>query len=194
MNEEVQKVRWVNHQSIIIILMLIIGIGIIVLLQTRKSSLNQAEKPRFKKGEPAPNFTFPDLDRNMVSLADYKGKVVLLNIWATWCPPCVDEMPSLEKLHQALKDEKFAILAVSIDESGAEAVRPFMNKHKLSFLALTDTAGAIKNLYKITGVPESFVIDKDGRIVEEVIGPRDWAAAGVMRYFRSMIRSNLSAP
>ena len=76
MNEDVQKVRWLNHQSIIIILLIIIGIGIIVLLQTRKSSLNQAEKPRFKKGEPAPNFTFPDLKGNMVSLADYKGKVV----------------------------------------------------------------------------------------------------------------------
>jgi len=190
MNEEIQKVRRINYQSIVLIALFIIGVGIIVLLQINKSSFNPAEKPRFEKGMPAPNFTLPDLDGNMVSLADYKGKVVLLNIWATWCPPCVEEMPSMEKLHQALKDEKFAILAVSIDESGAEAVRPFMKKHKLSFLALIDTAGAINSLYQTTGVPESFVIDKDGRIVEEVIGPRDWAAASAIRYFRSMIRSN----
>ena len=167
-----------------------IGVGIIVLLQTNKFSPNLAGKPRFEKGAAAPNFTLPDLDGNMVSLADYKGKVVLLNIWATWCPPCVEEMPSMEKLHQELKDEKFVILAVSIDELGAKAVQPFMKKYKLSFLSLTDTAGTIKNLYQTTGVPESFIIDKNGSIVEEVIGPRDWAAAGVIRYFRSMIRSN----
>jgi len=126
----------------------------------------------------------------MVSLTDYKGNVVLLNIWATWCPPCVEEMPSMEKLHQELKDESFEILAVSIDVSGAEAVIPFMKKHKLGFSALTDTTGAIKNLYQTIGVPESFIIDKDGIIVEKVIGPRDWAASGAIRYFRNLIQRN----
>jgi len=190
MKEEIQQVRRVNYQSIIVIFLIIVGIGIIVLLQTNKSSLNLAGKPRFEKGMPAPNFTLPDLDGKMVSLADYKGKVALLNIWATWCPPCVEEMPSMEKLHQELKGEKFVILAVSIDESGAKAVLPFMKKHKLSFPALTDSAGTIKSLYQTTGVPESFIIDKDGNIVEEVIGPRDWAAAGAIRFFRNLIQSN----
>jgi len=190
MNEEVQKVRRVNYQSIVLIFILLIGVGIIILLQTNKSSFNQAGKPRFEKGAPAPNFTLPDLNGKMVSLADYKDQVVLLNIWATWCRPCVEEMPSMEKLHQELKGEKFVILAVSIDESGAKAVRPFMKKHKLSFPALIDSAGTISSLYQTSGVPESFIIDKKGRIVEEVIGPRDWAADGAIRYFRSMIRSN----
>ena len=103
MKEEIQQVRRVNYQSIIVIFLIIVGIGIIVLLQTNKSSLNLAGKPRFEKGMPAPNFTLPDLDGKMVSLADYKGKVALLNIWATWCPPCVEEMPSMEKLYQELK-------------------------------------------------------------------------------------------
>ena len=191
MNEEIQKVRWVNYQSIILILLLLIGVGIIVLLQTNKSSFNLPGKPRFEKGAPAPNFTLPDLNGKMVSLADYKGQVVLLNIWATWCGPCVEEMPSMEKLHQELKDEKFVILAVSIDESGAKAVRPFMKKHKLSFPALIDSAGTINTLYQTTGVPESFIIDKQWAVyVEEIIGPRDWAADGAIRYFRSLIRSN----
>jgi peroxiredoxin len=190
MKEENQKVRRVNYQSIILILLFIIGIGIMVLLQTDKSSFDLAGKPRFKKGVRAPNFTLPDLNGKMINLADYKGQVVLLNIWATWCAPCVVEMPSMEKLHQELKDEKFVILAVSIDESGATAVLPFMKKHKLSFPALIDSAGTINNLYQTTGVPESFIIDKEGRIVEEVIGPRDWAADGAIRYFRSLIRSN----
>jgi peroxiredoxin len=190
MNEEIQKVRWVNYQSIILILLLLVGVGTIILLQTDKSSLTPTGKPRFEKAAPAPNFRLPDLAGKITSLADYKGHVVLLNIWATWCAPCVAEMPSMEKLHQELKDEKFVILAVSIDESGAEVVRPFMKKHKLSFPALIDSSGTLRNLYQTTGVPESFIIDKQGRIVEEVIGPRDWAAGEAIRYFRKLIQGN----
>ena len=190
MKEESQNVRRVNLQSLMLIVLIVVGVGIIVLLQTKDSSFNLSGKPRFEKGVPAPNFTLPDLNGKMVSLTDYKGNVVLLNIWATWCPPCVEEMPSMEKLHQELKDEGFKILAVSIDVSGAEAVIPFMKKHKLGFSALTDTTGAIKNLYQTIGVPESFIIDKDGIIVEKVIGPRDWAASGAIRYFRNLIQRN----
>ncbi|MBW2538904.1 MAG: TlpA family protein disulfide reductase [Deltaproteobacteria bacterium] len=190
MKEEIQKFRRVNLQSIMLIFLIIIGVGIIVLLQTKDSSFNLSGKPRLEKAVHAPNFTLPGLDGKMVSLTDYKGKVVLLNIWATWCPPCVEEMPSMEKLHQELKDEGFKILAVSIDASGAKAVLPFMKKHKLSFPALADTIGDIKSLYQITGVPESFVIDKDGIIVEKVIGPRDWATPGAIRYFRNLIQRN----
>ena len=188
MEEEIQTVRRVNLQSIILMVLIIGGVGIIALLQTQKSSFTLSETLRFGKGVPAPNFTLPGLDGKMVSLTDYKGKVVLLNIWATWCPPCVEEMPSMEKLHQELKDEEFEILAVSIDESGAEAVLPFIEKHKLSFPALIDTKGAMKSLYRTTGVPESFIIDKDGMVVEEIIGPRDWAAAGAIRFFRNLIQ------
>ena len=84
----------------------------------------------------------------------------------------------------------FVILAVSIDKSGADVVRPFMKKHKLNFPALIDSAGTLNNLYRTTGVPESFIIDKQGRILEEIIGPRDWAAPGALKYFRSLIQSN----
>ena len=190
MNEETQKVRRVNLQSIMLIVLIMVGVGIIVLLQTKDSSFNLSGKPRLGKGVPALNFTFPGLDGKKVSLADYKGKVVLLNIWATWCAPCVAEMPSMEKLYQELKDEDFELLAVSVDESGVEVVTPFMKKHKLSFPVLLDTQGDIKSLYQLTGIPESFIMDKDGIIVEKVIGPRDWAASGVISYFRNLIQSN----
>lgn len=188
MNEEIRTDRRKIYQSIILVFLAVIGVGIIVLLQAQNSSIDTAGKPRFKKGVTAPNFKLPDLDGNIVSLAGYRGKVVFLNIWATWCAPCVTEMPSMEKLHQELKNEDFEILAVSIDESGAEAVRPFMEKYKLSFRALVDPEGSIKNVYRTTGVPETFIIDKDGKIAEEVIGPRDWTAPGAIRYFRSLIR------
>ena len=176
--------------KILLIFLVIVGVGIIVLLQTKDSSFNLSGRSRLGKGVSAPQFELPDLDGKTVNLADYKGKVVLLNIWATWCPPCVEEMPSMEKLHQDLKDEDFEILAVSIDVSGAKAVIPFMKKHKLSFSVLTDTEGAIKSLYQTTGVPESFIIDKQGIIVEKVIGPRDWAAPSTIRSFRNLIQKN----
>ena len=190
MQKEARSERKLNFQPLVLIAMIIIGVGIIVLLQTKDSSFNLSGRPRLGKGVSAPDFALPDLDGKTVNLADYKGKVVLLNIWATWCPPCVEEMPSMEKLHQELKDEDFEILAVSIDVSGAKAVNPFMKKHKLSFSVLTDTEGAMKSLYQTTGVPESFIIDKQGRILEEIIGPRDWAAPGALKYFRSLIQSN----
>jgi peroxiredoxin len=190
MSTETQNGRKSNLQPLMLIVLILVGVGIIVLLQTRNSSFNLSGKPRLGKGVPAPDFTLPGLDGQMVSLADYRGKVVLLNIWATWCPPCVDEMPSMEKLYQTLKAEGFEILAVSMDESGARAVAPFMKKHKLNFPALTDTKGALKSLYQTTGVPESFIIDKDGVIVEKIIGPRDWASPGAIISFRNLIQRN----
>ena len=185
---EIQKERRFGYQSVVIIVLIVILVGILILLQTKDYFYQPSTVPRLTKGRPAPNFSLPGLDGQMVNLTDYKGKVVLLNVWATWCPPCVEEMPSMEKLYQELKGAGFEILAVSIDETGAEDVRPFMKKHKLSFPSLTDPKGTIKSIYKTTGVPESFVIDKDGTLLEIVIGPRDWAAPEVVRYFRNLIR------
>jgi len=190
MREEIQDDRKLSLQPLMLIVLILVGVGIIVLLQTKDSAFNLSGTPRLGKGVPAPDFTLPGLDGQTVSLADYRGKVVLLNIWATWCPPCVEEMPSMEKLYQELKAEGFEILAVSMDVAGAQAVLPFMKKYKLNFPALTDTEGALKSLYQTTGVPESFVIDKDGIIVEKVIGPRDWASPGAIRSFRYLIQRN----
>lgn len=186
--KEIQKDRKTNLQLVVIIVLIVILIGILILLQTKDSIFHQTEGPGLAKGLPAPNFTLTDLDGQMVSLTNFRGKVVLLNIWATWCPPCVEEMPSMEKLFQELKDEDFEILAVSIDESGAQDVLPFMKKHKLSFPVLLDAKGTIKALYRTTGVPESFIIDKDRILVEKVIGPRDWASADAIRFFRNLIQ------
>ena len=182
--------RRVNPQSILLTFLIVAGIGILVLLQSKDSLLDLSAIPRVNKGVLSPGFTLPDIDGNMVSLSDYKGKIVLLNIWATWCPPCVAEMPSMEKLYQELKGEDFEILAVSIDATGSNVVAPFMKKHKLSFPALTDTQGTIKDLYQTTGVPESFIIGKDGFIAEKIIGPRDWATPDVMNYFRNLVQKN----
>jgi len=190
MKTETPNISKVSPKAIVLIFLLIAGIGIIVLLQAKDGTVNLSGRPRLGKGVRAPDFTLSGLDGKMISLADYQGKVVLLNIWATWCPPCVEEMPSMERLYQAMKGTDFEILAVSIDASGAEAVRPFMKKHRLSFTALADPRGAIRSLYQTTGVPESFIIDKNGMIVEKVIGPRDWASPGAVRFLRDLVRVN----
>ncbi len=177
-----------RFNEIILVVFVIIAAAVVILLQGKDSFLNLSHKPRVKVGLPAPDFTFSGLDDKKVSLIDLKGKVVFLNIWATWCPPCREEMPSMEKLYQELRGNDFEILAVSIDASGATAVDAFMKEYKLSFPALLDPKGTITNLYGTTGVPESFVIGRDGIIEKIVIGPMDWFTPEAVRFFRSLMQ------
>ncbi len=160
---------------------------IILSLTLNDSAFKFPNQEDIASGTPAPDFTFPGLDGKKVSLSDYRGKVVLVNIWATWCPPCVEEMPSMEKLYQKFKGENFEILAVSIDEPGLKAVAPFMRKSNLTFPALIDSEGAIKAVYGITGVPESFIVDKQGILIKKIVGPVDWASPAVFRFFSEEI-------
>lgn len=176
-----------KHQSIILGVILVLSAVVMVLLQTRDSTFNRSGPSLLDRGKPAPDFSLYDLEGDEVRLSDYRGKVVLLNIWATWCPSCVEEMPSMEKLHQNLQKEGLVIIAVSIDASGLDAVKPFMKEHKLTFPALVDPDGTTRRLYRLTGVPESFVIDREGIIVDRILGPRDWGSAEVIRYFRKLI-------
>ncbi len=125
----------------------------------------------------APGFTASDLETGrQVTLADYKGQVVLLNIWATWCEPCKVEMPSMEQLQKELGPAGLKIVAVSVDEGGVEAVRQFARDYGLTFEILHDPSGRIQRIYQTTGIPESFVINRDGRIVKKVIGASNWDA------------------
>ncbi len=174
--------------------MVFLVVAVLVIVFALKQNNPYLKYSPLRVGQSAPNFALPGLDGKMVSLSDYRGHVVLVNVWATWCPPCVDEMPSMEKLYQELKAENFEILAVSIDALGTKAVAPFMKKYNLSFPALMDPDGTIKTLYQSTGVPESFIINKDGILIEKIIGPRNWAAPEVFRYFRDLIRNGFKTP
>ena len=128
-------------------------------------------------GSSAPQFHATDLRTSRpASLADYRGKVVLLNIWATWCPPCKIEMPSMERLHQKLAGTDFQLVAVSVDEEDSSVVNKFVKEYGLTFPVLHNQDGSIRQIYQTTGVPESFVIDRDGVIVKKVIGAADWDA------------------
>ncbi len=178
----------INYRAAILVCLAITGFLVLLLLNRNRSYYKSVKQVPIAVGLPAPDFTFPGINGKMVSLSDYRGKVVQVNIWATWCPPCVDEMPSIEKLYQKLKGGNFEILAVSIDSLGLKAVAPFMKKHKLTFPALIDPEGTIRISYKTTGVPESFIIDKDGILAKKIIGPPDWAHPEALRFFHDLIQ------
>lgn len=150
-------------------------------------------------GSEAPEFSYPSLDLGDVSLSDFRGeKVVLVNVWATWCPPCVVEMPSMQRLYDVLEGEDFEILAVSIDAPRGEEdaagnrggdLRAFREEHELTFPILHDASGSIQRLYQTTGVPESFVIGKDGVIYKKVAGPTEWDATQNEELIRRLLGS-----
>jgi peroxiredoxin len=130
-------------------------------------------------GARAPDFRAVDLATgDSVSLREhYRGAVTLVNIWATWCVPCRVEMPAMEKVYQSLAPRGFRIAAVSIDEGSPEDVQAFARELGLSFDILQDRSTKVQQIYQTTGVPESFLLNRQGVIVKRVIGAQDWGSA-----------------
>lgn len=126
-------------------------------------------------GTTAFDFTLTDLNGQPHSLSQYRGQIVLLNFWATWCKPCEDEMPSMEQLSRRMQGREFELVAISVDED-VEQVRSFQERLGLSFPILLDPAQEASRRYQTTGYPESFLIDRDGLIASQrFVGPRDWS-------------------
>jgi len=155
-------------------------------------------------GRPAPDFAATDMEGRPVHLQDYRGKVVLVNVWATWCPPCREEMPSMQRLYEEVRrepgGEDFEILAVSVDASlqrpdplgrGVERrdLVEFGEEFGLTFPIVHDPAGDIQRIYQTTGVPESFVVGRDGVIYKRIAGSTSWDAP----QYRELIRRLLDA-
>lgn len=143
-------------------------------------SFSCKKNPGPQVGELAPGFNLPDLEGEMHSLADLKGRVVVLNYWATWCPPCVDEMPSLEKLHEALAEKGLSVVAVSVDER-FEDIERFVDNFGLTFTILHDEGMKVSRSYQTFKYPETYIIGRDGRVKSKVVGERDWVAPSVIR-------------
>lgn len=132
-------------------------------------------------GQNAPDFNLKDINGEQVSLSSFKGKVVLLNFWATWCPPCKEELPALNRLQQALKNKGFVVIAVSTDRSASDA-REFIRKNPANFIiALDSNLDVSKNLYKVFMIPSTFLIDKRGIIVKRYFGVQDWAGKKMLK-------------
>ena len=137
----------------------------------------------------APDFSAPDLKGQAVSLASLRGKVVVVNVWTTWCPPCREEMPSMERLAAHFRGRDFQLLAVSQDEGDKEKVEAFARDLALSFPVLLDPQRQVGERYGVWGYPETFIIDRNGYVVERVIGPRAWDSPQQVDALRALMRS-----
>jgi cytochrome c biogenesis protein CcmG, thiol:disulfide interchange protein DsbE len=134
-------------------------------------------------GSRAPDYAALTLVGDTVELASFRGDVVLLNIWATWCPPCVREMPALQRLHEELEPQGLRIIAVSVDaavgalgafgQPGGD-VAEFRDDFGITFTVLHDPSGRIQSLYQVNGLPTTYLIDRDGRIRRKVLGAAEW--------------------
>ncbi len=140
-------------------------------------------------GQPVPEVALPDLEGKTVNLSDFRGEVVLLNFWATWCPPCVDEMPSLQKLQKALGEKGLNILAISVDEK-LEDIERFRDEFQLDLPILRDSGAKVAHSFATFKFPETYIVGRDGRLMGKVIGPRDWIAPLVIRDFVELLRDD----
>lgn len=125
-------------------------------------------------GFKAPAFTARNLKGHRIQLADHKGKVVILNLWATWCGPCRVEMPGMENLYRRYRSQGLEILAVSLDKGSPEKVQIFADEYRLSFPVLLDSDGQVERRYHSRTIPTTFVINKKGMVVAEVDGAKNW--------------------
>lgn len=129
---------------------------------------------RPEKKMQAPAFTVPGMNGGKVSLADHKGKVVFLNYWATWCPPCREEMPAMERLYQKLKSKGLVVLAISLDQQGEAVVKSFVADYKVTYPIGLDPKMELAQKYGIRALPSTFLIDKKGQLAAMAIGGRPW--------------------
>ena len=140
----------------------------------------------------APDFTLLNMDGQQVSLQEYRGKVVFLNLWATWCIPCREEMPALERLHQTYQAQDLAIISIDLKE-GADQVRAFFQKHGLSFPSLLDPNGSVFRDYLVAGMPTTYLIDRNGILLARGVGGRDWTRAEALQLIQELLKPTPAA-
>lgn len=141
----------------------------------------------FSADNVAPDFELKDLEGKRVSFKDFKGKVVLLNFWATWCAPCRAEMPSLENLYRSFKGKGLVVIGVSVDNSD-NSVRSFVRQKKITFPILLDSKKEVSfDDYGVIGLPVTFLIDQKGIIVEKVFGERQWDSEEIKEKIKRLL-------
>ena len=133
------------------------------------------------------DFAAQSLDGKRVKLSDFRGKVVFLNFWATWCGPCKSEVKDIDKLHDTLKNEAFAVVAVDLRED-KRIVSAFMAREKLDFPVYLDPDGDIAALYGVSGIPTTYIVDPDGRVAGRAVGPRAWGSEESIELMRSLMK------
>jgi thiol-disulfide isomerase/thioredoxin len=180
-------IRW-SRPAALLLLLVLMGAGTAV-----ENGAVPLERPRL--GEfipssppvPAPTISLVDLAGNTVSLSEFAGRFVLINLWATWCEPCLREMPSLERMQSRFGD-KITVLAISEDRGGSKTVEPFINKLGLkSFKTYLDPKSEAGRAFKVVGLPTSFLIDREGRVLGRVEGAAEWDSPKLLGVLKSVL-------
>src|SRR5437764_6864204 len=168
---------------------------VVLALLVALSVASAAEEQKIKLGEfipatppqPAPEVSFEDLDGKPASLVDFRGKLLVVNLWATWCEPCLREMPSLERLQSKL-DGKLVVAAVSEDRGGAKIVEPFVGKLGLEKVKIyLDPKSAVGHAFEVRGLPTSIVIGSDGKVLGRVEGAAEWDASKMLDALKRLL-------
>jgi len=168
-------------------------VGVILAAAFAFVALQQKKGYGLTEGSAAPPLHLPTLAGGEVDRESYRGRVVVVNFWATWCPPCVEEMPSLERLHRALGGEGLVVLGVAVDEDSA-ALQDFVGRAGVTFPVLRDRGGrGPAAAWRTTGYPETFVLDGSGRIVRKIVGPTKWDTPEALAWFRGLLKPAASS-
>jgi cytochrome c biogenesis protein CcmG, thiol:disulfide interchange protein DsbE len=139
-----------------------------------------------KAGDRAPEFSIKADNGRTVTARDFGGKLLILNFWATWCQPCVQEVPSLEQLQKQLGSKGLVVLGVSEDKD-AEAYKEFLARFRVTYMTARDPAVTIKPKYGTVQIPESYLIDSNGRVVEKIVGEANWSSAQMVEHVQSLL-------
>ena len=135
----------------------------------------------------APAFEIENLRGGKTGLSGYRGNVVLLNFWATWCMPCREEMPGMEMVWQKYKEQGFVVLAISNDEGSKARVETFSKIMDLSFPIVLDPDGEVNDLYEVSSMPTSFLIDRNGKVISRIVGSVEWSTAEAMQFIEELL-------
>jgi peroxiredoxin len=155
-----------------------------------------ALRPRAPKpvamGERAPGFTLPQLPSGKLSLSQFKGQVVLVNFWATWCPPCIEEAPSLEQFAARMKSQGVTVIGVSVDENENQ-LKKFIQYYHLSYPIARDPSASIAHRYGTYKLPETYIIGRDGHVAEKIIGATNWIDPRMIAFVKSLAGTHTQA-
>jgi len=146
--------------------------------------------PKVRKA--APEFSLPKLGGGHTSLADARGKLVLLHFWATWCVPCRHEIPLLHRLQQGLDASKFRMISINVDRGDSDGAGSFIDTVSPEFHTLLDPEGTVRNRYAVRGLPMTYLIEGDGKIIGRIIGERDWASPEAKNMLESLLEREIN--
>jgi peroxiredoxin len=172
-----------NKTSLIIVITVLAVIGLLFVFGQRGARKGTL----VREGDRAPEFRLSTLDGRSVSLSSLKGKVVMVHFWATWCPPCVEELPTLDRLFRSMAGRDLEVIAVSVDEGGAETVGGFLQRNGLSLPVLLNPDRSVANLYGTFKFPETYLVDRDGVVRRKIIGAADWTSPAAQQVIQTML-------